>query len=123
LTRDLREILAHAPAGGDWRPALDALGARLAEMLGAVERRLQAQIRTAGPAVSMADLPFSQIEAGLADLNARLSGETGVSAAPLNAASRALQSSFSEFGDVSAALVESVEPEASHAPNSALQTG
>jgi hypothetical protein len=141
LTRDLRAILAQAPAGDDWRSALDALGARLALTLDAVERRLQAQFTTtaappvAAPAasgavaslvVSMADAldaRFSQIEAGLIDLearliggdNARLDADVAALATQLKSASSALKTNLSDFVGVSAALVEEISARAARA--------
>ena len=130
LTRDLHTILTKTPAGEGWRPALDALGTRLAATLEAVERRLQAQFSpapvnlapsgsgaVANLVVSMAealDARFAQIEAGLADLGARLlSGDPAplaldlaALASELTSASSALKSGLADFVGVSAALVE-----------------
>ena len=114
---------------------LPALGARLARTLEAVERRLPAQTggahsmgsESAGAlaalVASMADAldaRFSDIEAGLADLGARLIGgdhdrldaNVAALAAQLNAASRALKTGLADFGGVSAALVDATSARA-----------
>ncbi len=147
LTRDLRAILAQTSASDDGRSALDALGAGLAPTLEAVGRQLQAQPKTGGAdpasvassavanlALSMADAleaRFSQIEAGLIDLgarlmsgdHARLDADLAALATQLNAASRALKASLSDFVGVRTALVEEMSAKASPALTAAFYKG